>query len=91
AEGQVRKSLSIKPIADGYFISLSVANNILKTNERFTVPVTTAEFAVMREAFSFALPHIMGWARSTNQLPDNAGEDSSKVRRQLGSASEWDR
>nr|GFC75008.1 single-stranded DNA-binding protein [Tanacetum cinerariifolium] len=33
----------------------------------------------------------MGWARSTNQLPDNAGEDSSKVRRQLGSASEWDR
>nr|GEZ58254.1 single-stranded DNA-bindnig protein WHY2, mitochondrial [Tanacetum cinerariifolium] len=57
AAGQVRKSLSIKPIADGYFISLSVANNILKTNERFTVPVTTAEFAVMREAFSRLEPN----------------------------------
>ncbi|PWA96301.1 single-stranded DNA-binding protein [Artemisia annua] len=91
AAGQVRKSLSIKPFTDGYFISLSVANNILKTNERFTVPVTSAEFAVMREAFSFALPHIMGWAHSTNQLPDSPGEDSSKVRQQLGSASEWDR
>ncbi|CAK9164566.1 unnamed protein product [Ilex paraguariensis] len=71
--GQVRKSLSIKPLVDGsgYFVSLSkcsfvdnvldfqkhncrmdVVNNILKTNERFTVPVTAAEFAVMRTAFS---------------------------------------
>lgn len=39
----------------------------------------------------FALPHIMGWAHSTNRLPDSAGLDSSKVRQQLGSASEWDR
>ncbi|XP_070052180.1 single-stranded DNA-binding protein WHY2, mitochondrial-like isoform X3 [Nicotiana tabacum] len=47
--GQVRKSLSFKPNADGsgYFVSLSVVNNNLKTNDRFTVPVTTAEFAVM--------------------------------------------
>lgn len=32
-----------------------VTNNILKTNERFTVPVTTAEFAVMRAAFNVCL------------------------------------
>ncbi|CAL9240275.1 unnamed protein product [Arabidopsis halleri] len=67
--GQVRKSLSIKPHADGsgYFISLSVNNSILKTNDYFVVPVTKAEFAVMKTAFSFALPHIMGWNRLTGQ------------------------
>ncbi|CAH1446480.1 unnamed protein product [Lactuca virosa] len=91
--GQVRKSLSIKPHTDGYFISLTVANNILKTNERLTVPVSTAEFAVMRAAFSFALPHIMGWAHSTNQVSDdnNVGRDSLKVHPQASSSSEWDR
>ncbi|KAK9995202.1 hypothetical protein SO802_024905 [Lithocarpus litseifolius] len=66
--GQVRKSLTIKAHADGtgYLISLNVANNILKTKEFFTVPVTTAEFAVMKTACSFALPHILGWDRLTN-------------------------
>uniref|UniRef100_A0A5B7BHB2 Single-stranded DNA-bindig protein WHY2, mitochondrial n=1 Tax=Davidia involucrata TaxID=16924 RepID=A0A5B7BHB2_DAVIN len=90
--GQVRKSLSIKPHADasGYFISLSVVNHILKTNERFTVPVTTAEFAVMRTAFSFALPHIIGWDRLINQLPKSMDEDPSKVDPQLLDL-EWDK
>ncbi|KAI3762242.1 hypothetical protein L1987_52667 [Smallanthus sonchifolius] len=89
--GQVRKSLSIKPHTDGYFVSLSVINNILKTNDRFTVPVTTAEFAVMRAAFSFALPHIMGCAHSTNPSTDGFSKDSLKVHPQLTAASEWDR
>ncbi|KAL8233206.1 hypothetical protein R6Q57_002984 [Mikania cordata] len=89
--GQVRKSLSIKPHTDGYFVSLNVTNNILKTNERFTVPVTTAEFAVMRAAFSFALPHIMGWAQSTNPQADSFGKDVLKVHPRLSAASEWDR
>ncbi|KAK9270411.1 hypothetical protein L1049_025990 [Liquidambar formosana] len=90
--GQVRKSLSIKPHADGtgYFVSLSVVNNILKTNDRVTVPVTSAEFAVMRTAFSFALPHIMGWDRYTNQLPASIVENRSKVVPQLLD-SEWDK
>ncbi|KAJ4829497.1 hypothetical protein Tsubulata_001460 [Turnera subulata] len=72
-DGQVRKSLSIKPLANssGYFIGLTVVNNILKTNERFSVPVTTAEFAVLKAACSFALPHIMGWNKLTN--PPAAG------------------
>ncbi|KAL1817441.1 hypothetical protein DCAR_0521871 [Daucus carota subsp. sativus] len=69
--GQVRKTLQVKPHADGsgYFISLSVVNNVQKISERVTVPVTKAEFAVMRTAFSFALPHIMGWDRYINQPP----------------------
>ncbi|CAI9757790.1 unnamed protein product [Fraxinus pennsylvanica] len=74
--GQVRKSLSIKAHdnSGGYFISLNVVNNILKTNDRFVVPVTTAEFAVMRTAFNFALPHIMGWDQYTNQPPKRIDE-----------------
>ncbi|KAL3715063.1 hypothetical protein ACJRO7_006887 [Eucalyptus globulus] len=90
--GQVRKSLSIKPHADGggYFISLSVNNNILKTNERFTVPVTAAEFAVMKTACSFALPHIMGWDRYTNNQRHGAEGSPSKVDKQILDL-EWDK
>ncbi|KAH1071780.1 hypothetical protein AAZX31_03G231200 [Glycine max] len=65
--GQVRKSLSIKPHANGYFVSLTVVNNLLNTKDYFSVPVTTAEFAVMKTACTFALPHIMGWDQITNQ------------------------
>lgn len=34
------------------FFFAGVVNNIQKTNDRFSVPVTSAEFAVMRTAFS---------------------------------------
>ncbi|RAL47492.1 hypothetical protein DM860_011230 [Cuscuta australis] len=53
--GEVRKSMSIKAHSDnsGYFMSLNVVNNVLKTNDRLTVPVTSAEFAVMQTAFSW--------------------------------------
>ncbi|XP_075485635.1 single-stranded DNA-binding protein WHY2, mitochondrial [Primulina tabacum] len=90
--GQVRKSLSIKAHADGsgYFISLNVVNNILKTNDRLVVPVTTAEFAVMRTAFTFALPHIMGWDKYTNQHPQHASLSPPKVVPEF-LESEWDR
>jgi hypothetical protein len=93
--GQVRKSLSIKHHADGtgYLISLNVVNNILKTKEFFTVPVTTAEFAVMKTACSFALPHILGWDRLTNQLSQDSRRavgHPSKVDQQYLN-SEWDK
>ncbi|KAL6228447.1 hypothetical protein ACLB2K_002397 [Fragaria x ananassa] len=88
--GQVRKSLSIKPHADGYFFSLTVVNNLLKTRESFSVPVTTAEFAVMKAACSFALPHIIGWDRLTNKLPrDEEVQKSEMVGPQL--LDEWER
>ncbi|KAG4914058.1 hypothetical protein AAZX31_19G235100 [Glycine max] len=81
--GQVRKSLSIKPHANGYFVSLTVVNNLLNTNDYFSVPVTTAEFAVMKTACSFALPHIMGWDQITNQqsrgIDDLQAKGDSKV------------
>ncbi|CAI9754256.1 unnamed protein product [Fraxinus pennsylvanica] len=90
--GQVRKSLSIKAHDNGggYFVSLNVINNILKTNDRFVVPVTTAEFAVMRTAFNFALPHIMGWDRYTNQPPKSIDENPPRLASEF-MATEWDR
>ncbi|GAU13576.1 hypothetical protein TSUD_346800 [Trifolium subterraneum] len=53
--GQVRKSLSIKPHSNGYFVSLTVVNILLNTKDNFSVPVTTAEFAVMKTACSVCL------------------------------------
>ncbi|KAG9457069.1 hypothetical protein H6P81_001577 [Aristolochia fimbriata] len=66
--GQVRKSFSVSPTTDGsgYFFNLNVTNNNLKTSERLFLPVTKAEFAVMRSAFSFILPYVMGWNQLTN-------------------------
>ncbi|CAL9135300.1 Whirly transcription factor [Musa troglodytarum] len=65
-EGQVKKSLSISPLGNdnGYFLNLSVVNNIQKTNERLSVPVTKAEFTVIRTVLSYVLPHIMGWPQA---------------------------
>ncbi|KAL1819235.1 hypothetical protein ACET3Z_014104 [Daucus carota] len=90
--GQVRKTLQVKPYADGsgYFISLSVVNNILNISDRFTVPVTRAEFAVMRTAFSFILPHILGWDRYINQSAKNTQESASMVDPRVKDL-EWDR
>lgn len=88
-EGKVKKNLSVKPNDNGYFFQLNVTNSILKTNDRYTVPVSTAEFAVMRTAFSFALPHIMGWDRYTNQAPMSLNENPPKISQFL--PSEWDK
>ncbi|KAI5640299.1 hypothetical protein M9H77_00325 [Catharanthus roseus] len=89
--GQVRKSLSIKaqPDGSGYLFSLNVVNNILQTNERFVVPVTAAEFEVMRTAFSFALPHILGWDQYTNQPPQSVS--GKPLQSALLMESEWDK
>lgn len=91
--GQVRKSFSIKAHAGGtgYFFNLNVVNNVLKTNDRFTVPVTPAEFAVMRTAFTFALPHIMGWDQCTNQLPLRSNQSPPATAVPEPQTSEWDR
>ncbi|MED6131158.1 Single-stranded DNA-binding protein why2, mitochondrial [Stylosanthes scabra] len=89
--GQVRKSLSIKPHANsnGYFISLNVVNNLLNTKDFLSVPVTTAEFAVMKTACSFALPHIMGWDHMTHQSGGTVGLKSKVEQPALDL--EWDK
>ncbi|CAI7872501.1 unnamed protein product [Closterium sp. NIES-53] len=35
-------------------------------DDRFSVPVTKAEFIVVRSAMNFILPHLMGWNAFTS-------------------------
>uniref|UniRef100_A0ACD5Z1S4 Uncharacterized protein n=1 Tax=Avena sativa TaxID=4498 RepID=A0ACD5Z1S4_AVESA len=93
-EGQVKKSLSITPLGNdnGYFLNISVMDNVQKTNERMSVPVTKAEFAVMRTALSFALPHIMGWDQALTSHPQSPSAPASRPRVERPNPdSEWDR
>ncbi|XP_073004396.1 single-stranded DNA-binding protein WHY2, mitochondrial [Typha latifolia] len=62
-QGQIRKSLSVTPMSNesGYLLNFNVVNTIEQINEHFALPVTKAEFTVIRTALSYALPHIMGW------------------------------
>lgn len=70
--GQVRKTFQVSPLSDdgGYYFNMSVVNPNQKINERFSVPVSKAEFAVMRTSFSYILPHIMGWDCFTSPQPE---------------------
>lgn len=93
-EGQVKKSLSITPLGNdnGYFVNITVLNNVQKTNERLSVPVTKAEFAVMRTALSYALPHIMGWDQALTSHPQSPTAPASKPRVERPHPdSEWER
>ncbi|NP_001152589.2 Single-stranded DNA-binding protein WHY2, mitochondrial [Zea mays] len=80
-EGTVKKSLSITPLGSdsGYFVNITVVNSAERTNDRLSVPITKAEFAVIRTTLSFALPHIMGWDQAlTNHHPAPAPPASSR-------------
>ncbi|KAF4403844.1 hypothetical protein G4B88_014300 [Cannabis sativa] len=87
--GQVRKSLTVKPHSIG-----AVVNNILKTKDYISVPFTTAEFAVVKAACSYALPHIMGWDRVTEKVEKvNSGRRTPDIKFDRGQLmdSEWDK
>lgn len=92
-EGQVKKTLAVSPINDGsgYFFNLSVLNSAQKTTERISVPVTKAEFAVMRTAFGFALPHIMGWDRLVTPQLSSAPSQMKAPEMGLSPDFEWGR
>ncbi|KAH9304419.1 hypothetical protein KI387_008823, partial [Taxus chinensis] len=53
-QGKVRKVLQVTPLPSGpgYFFTLKVADEILKIEERFNVPITKAEFTVMQTTFN---------------------------------------
>ncbi|KAL5670588.1 hypothetical protein ACJX0J_022809, partial [Zea mays] len=53
-EGTVKKSLSITPLGSdsGYFVNITVVNSAERTNDRLSVPITKAEFAVIRTTLS---------------------------------------
>ncbi|KAI3962153.1 hypothetical protein MKW98_005784, partial [Papaver atlanticum] len=98
--GQVRKKLSVQPLGNGagFSFSLNVNNSVSKTSDQFYVPVSKAEFEVMRSSFNYILPRIMGWDLLFNpQLPASVNvnpeirEPEMEPEMQLSPDPEWDR
>lgn len=85
--GMVRKTLKVEGMPDktGFFFNMSVVNKLENVEERFTVPVTKAEFAVMRSSFNFIIPYLMGWHAYTNPSLIQLGASNGKVNPEL----EW--
>eukprot|EP00249_Psilotum_nudum_P007152 c20346_g1_i1 orf=111-860(+) len=89
--GKVQKTLKVDPMSDlsGHFFTLSVVNRLENIDERIVVPVTKAEFSVMKSAFNFIMPYLMGWHAFVypSHLKDTVLLDYHKVQ---GSAIEGD-
>ncbi|XP_039138597.1 single-stranded DNA-binding protein WHY2, mitochondrial [Dioscorea cayenensis subsp. rotundata] len=93
-EGQVKKTLTVSPMGSdgGFFFGLSVLNAAEKKTERFSVPVTKAEYAVIRAACGFVLPHIMGWDQVVRPHLESGNMNQVKQREvQLDPDYEWGR
>ncbi|MCL7021532.1 hypothetical protein MKW94_008171 [Papaver nudicaule] len=99
--GQVRKKLSVQPLGNGggFSFSLNVNNSVSKTSDQIYVPVSKAEFEVMRSSFNYILPRIMGWDRlfnpqlpaSVNMNPEPEMEPEMEPGMLLSPDPEWDR
>ncbi|KAJ0969403.1 hypothetical protein J5N97_022280 [Dioscorea zingiberensis] len=93
-EGQVKKTLTVSPMGNdgGYFFGLNVLNSVEKKTERFSVPVSKAEFAVIRAACGFVLPHIMGWDQVIRPQMESSNNNQVKQREvKLDPDFEWGR
>lgn len=66
--GKIRKCLKVEGMPDksGFFFNFSVADKLENVDERFSVPVTKGEFAVLRSSFNFIIPYLMGWHSLVN-------------------------
>lgn len=91
-EGKVRKVLKVEPLPDGsgYFFNLSVKNKLINVDESINLPITRAEFAVLKSAFNYLLPYFMGLHAFTNtiKLNDTSVNDSNA---KYGGDYEWSR
>ncbi|CAL2231642.1 unnamed protein product [Prunus armeniaca] len=92
-EGKVRKVLKVEPLPDGsgHFFNLSVQNKLINLDESVYIPITRAEFAVLKSAFNFILPYILGWHAYANSIKP---EDSSRMNNsssRYGGDFEWSR
>lgn len=96
--GKVKKVLKVEPIPDksGFFFNFSVTNKINNIEERFNLPVTKGELAVMRSAFNFIIPYLIGWHAFADPLlvDQTLISDPSKPYSPLAARDsdiEWDR
>eukprot|EP00250_Pteridium_aquilinum_P035415 c9368_g2_i1 orf=60-749(+) len=83
--GMVRKALKVEGMGDksGFFFNMSVSNKLENVDERFSVPLTRGEFAVMRSSFNFIIPYLMGWHAHINPASIQTGEVNPEL--------EWER
>ncbi|CAA6671702.1 unnamed protein product [Spirodela intermedia] len=77
-EGKIRKLLKAEPLPDGsgHFLNLSVQNRILNVDDSVYIPITKAEFAVLKSAFNFIIPYLLGWHTFGNSIRP---EDSARL------------
>ncbi|KAJ7549554.1 hypothetical protein O6H91_07G058100 [Diphasiastrum complanatum] len=61
--GMIRKIFKVEPMADrsGYFFNLNVSNRLEQFEGRLSIPISRAEFAVIRSTVNYMIPHLMGW------------------------------
>lgn len=69
-EGKIRKILKVEPLPDGsgHFFNLSVQNRTMNVDENIYIPITKAEFAILKSAFNFIVPHLLGWSAFANSI-----------------------
>ncbi|GBG85705.1 hypothetical protein CBR_g40434 [Chara braunii] len=85
-QGQVNKRLTVRLSQDGsaIFFTLEVNNDIENVKEKIQIPLKRDEIAVMRAAFQYILPHLMGWHAIVDPsqaiiAPTTSGEGRGKL------------
>ncbi|XP_026665922.1 single-stranded DNA-binding protein WHY1, chloroplastic-like [Phoenix dactylifera] len=92
-EGKIRKVLKAEPLPDGsgHFFNLSVQNRLLNVDESIYIPITKAEFAILKSAFNFILPHLLGWHAFANAIKPEDSIRSNNMTARSGAELEWGR
>ncbi|KAK8493707.1 hypothetical protein V6N12_019294 [Hibiscus sabdariffa] len=90
-EGKVRKVLKVEPLPDGsgHFFNLGVQNKLLNMDESIYIPITRAEFTVLKSAFSFILPYLLGWHAFANSTKPDETSRVNNANPRYGGDYEW--
>ncbi|KAE8663221.1 Single-stranded DNA-binding protein WHY1 [Hibiscus syriacus] len=92
-EGKVRKVLKVEPLPDGsgHFFNLGVQNKLVNMDESIYIPITLAEFTVLKSAFSFILPYLLGWHAFANSTKPDEASRVNNANPRYGGDYEWSR
>ncbi|KAK8567921.1 hypothetical protein V6N13_105866 [Hibiscus sabdariffa] len=61
-----------------------VQNELLNIDESIHIPITRAEFTVLKSAFSFILPYLLGWHAFANSTKPDATSSVTNANRIYG-------
>ncbi|XP_078428902.1 single-stranded DNA-binding protein WHY1, chloroplastic-like [Wolffia australiana] len=90
-EGKVKKLLKAEALPDGsgHVLNLSVKNRILDADESVYITITKGEFAALKSAFHFIIPHLLGWHTFGSSIrPEDSGRPSNN---RTNAELEWSR